>query len=152
MTDIRIQRGDIYYAQLPIMEGSVQRGSRPVLVIQNNIGNKYSKTIHIAPITTRHMEKVYPMHVYLNAGECGMPLDSIVLVEQVMVIDKSCLEEYVTSIDNEKMDEVDDAIVIQLGLSIERIFDRYTKSKNKRKQYKTTNICRQGTDTLLQAG
>ncbi len=110
-----ILRGDVYYADLSPVRGSEQGGSRPVLVIQNDVGNKFSTTVIVAPITSRIKKKELPTHVRLPA-EAGLPENSMVLLEQVRTIDKCRVEQYISRIDESTMSQVDKALGISLGL------------------------------------
>jgi len=112
-----VKRGDIFYADLSPVVGSEQGGIRPVLVIQNNIGNKYSPTIIIAAITSRINKAKLPTHVEINAPEYGLPKDSVVLLEQVRTIDKKRLREKIGRFTEEMMDNVDECLKISLGLT-----------------------------------
>lgn len=111
-----IRRGDIYYCDLSPVVGSEQGGTRPVLVIQNDIGNQYSPTTIIAAITSQICKAKLPTHVEVKASEGGMERDSVILLEQIRTIDKSRLKEKVTSLDPENMERVAKAIEISLGL------------------------------------
>ena len=110
------QRGDIYYANLAPVVGSEQGGTRPVLVIQNNVGNNPSTTIIVAAITGYVKDKHQPTHVRLKGAACGLFRDSTVLLEQIRTIDKSRLAEYMGSVGEDKMAEVDAALKISVGL------------------------------------
>ena len=113
-----ILRGDIYFADLDRGVGSEQKGYRPVLVIQNNIGNHFSPTIIIAAITGKVQEKtMLPTHCVLKDSE-GLNLSSMVLGEQLATIDKRRLKRYVGRVDGQIMQEVDRALAISIGLSI----------------------------------
>jgi len=109
-----IVKGDIFYADLNPVIGSEQKGCRPVLVIQNNIGNKYSPTVLIAPISTKK-EKVLPTHIFVKQFE-KIRKDSIILLEQIRVIDKCRLRGYVGKIEEAQMKEVEKAISISFDL------------------------------------
>ena len=111
----QVSRGQIYYADLSPVKGSEQGGLRPVLIIQNDIGNKYSPTTIIAIITTRKTKANLPTHVWLNA-ECGLPKDSMVECEQVRTIDKVRLSNFMGTVSQEIMKEIDMAIKISLGV------------------------------------
>ena len=111
-----IQRGDIYYADLTPVTGSEQGGIRPVLVIQNNVGNHYSPTVIAAAITGYVKGKRQPTHVRLRGAACGLFRDSTVLLEQLRTLDKSRLGEYMGSVGEGKMQEVDTALNISVGL------------------------------------
>lgn len=112
-----IQRGDIYYAGLAPVIGSEQGGFRPVLIIQNNIGNQHSPTVIAAAITGHVKGKRQPTHVRLKGAACGLFRDSTVLLEQLRTLDKSRLREYMGSIGADKMQEVDAALNISVGLA-----------------------------------
>ncbi len=111
-----IMRGDIFYANLNPVIGSEQGGVRPVLILQNNIGNKYSPTTIIAAITSKIKKAKLPTHVELSAAEFNLEKDSVILLEQVRTIDKRRLKEKIAHLDDEIMSEIDQAIMISLGL------------------------------------
>ena len=111
-------RGDIYFADLSPVVGSEQGGLRPILVIQNNVGNKYSPTIIVAAITSQLSKAKIPTHVELPALAYNLPKDSVVLLEQIRTIDKRRLGEKVSCLDFKKMKEVDKAILISLGFYV----------------------------------
>lgn len=111
----QVSRGQIYYADLSPVKGSEQGGLRPVLIIQNDIGNKYSPTTIIAIITTRQTKANLPTHVWLN-DECGLPKDSMVELEQLRTIDKTRLSDFMGTVSQEVMKEIDKAIKISLGV------------------------------------
>ena len=111
-----IKRGDIYYADLSPVVGSEQGGVRPVLVVQNDIGNKYSPTIIIAAITAKIDKAKLPTHVEIKANEYGLVKNSVVLLEQIRTIDKKRLREKIGSFDRKMMNKVDEALQISLGL------------------------------------
>ena len=110
-----IRRGDIYYADLRPVIGSEQGGVRPVLVIQNDIGNKHSPTVICAAITSK-MNKAKPTHVELNTRRCAMVRDSVILLEQLRTIDKQRLKEKICHIDGALLQEVDRALKVSLEL------------------------------------
>lgn len=109
-----IKRGDIYYAALNPVIGSEQGGTRPVLILQNDTGNKFSPTVIVAAITGRQ-KKNLPTHVPVNISE--LPKDSIVLLEQIRTIDKQRLAEYVARLSNAQMKKIEQAIDISLGMN-----------------------------------
>ena len=111
-----VKRGDIFYADLSPVIGSEQGGIRPVLVIQNDIGNKYSPTIIIAAITSQINKAKLPTHIEISAPDYGLPKDSVVLLEQVRTIDKKRLREKIGKFSDEMMKEVDECLKISLGL------------------------------------
>lgn len=112
---IAIQRGDIFYAHLPKSEGSEQQGQRPIIIVQNDIGNVYSPTLIAVPLTSVSKRNM-PTHVAIGTG-FGIEKNSIALAEQIMTIDKSRLIRYVGSIDKRKMDEIDMALRVSLDLN-----------------------------------
>ena len=112
-----VKRGDIYYADLSPVIGSEQGGVRPVLIIQNDIGNKYSPTVIAAAITSQKDKTKLPTHIQVNASGCGLAKDSIVLLEQVRTIDKQRLKEKMGALDNVSMDRVNKAFTVSFGLS-----------------------------------
>ncbi|HWR10081.1 MULTISPECIES: type II toxin-antitoxin system PemK/MazF family toxin [Sporomusa] len=111
-----VKRGDIYYANLSPVVGSEQGGHRPVLVIQNDVGNKYSPTVIVAAITSQISKAKLPTHVEVNASQYNLEKDSVVLLEQLRTIDKRRLREKVTHLSEEIMNRVDEAIRISIGL------------------------------------
>ena len=113
---MNVKRGDIFYADLSPVIGSEQGGIRPVLIVQNNIGNKYSPTVIAAAITSQHTKTSLPTHIRVNADSCGLSKDSIVLLEQVRTIDKQRLKERMGSLDNGSMTRVDQALSVSFGL------------------------------------
>lgn len=110
-----IKRGQIYYADLSPVKGSEQGGYRPVLIIQNDIGNRYAPTVIAAIITSRSSKADLPTHVWLNA-ECGLPLASMVECEQVRTLDKSRLKDFKGTVSDEIMQEIDKGLKISFGL------------------------------------
>lgn len=114
---MEINRGDIFYADLSPVVGSEQGGVRPVLVVQNDIGNKYSPTVIIAAITSRLSKAKLPTHIELEKGKYNLEKDSIVLLEQIRTLDKRRLKEKVSSLDKLAMQRVDVAILISLGIT-----------------------------------
>lgn len=111
-----IKRGDIYYAELNPVIGSEQGGTRPVLIISNDIGNKYSPTVIIAPITSRvHTKAKLPTHTMVRDFE-GLDKESIILAEQIRTVDKQRLGEYLGTLDRRFLVSVDRALAISIGL------------------------------------
>ncbi|KRL01857.1 type II toxin-antitoxin system PemK/MazF family toxin [Liquorilactobacillus capillatus] len=117
MTTEDVKRGDIFYADLSPVVGSEQGGMRPVLIIQNNIGNRYSPTVIVAAITAKIQKPKMPTHVGLAATKTGIEKDSVVLLEQVRTIDKQRLKDKVTHIDEQGMNEINHALRVSLGLA-----------------------------------
>ena len=113
---MEINRGDIYYADLSPVVGSEQGGVRPVLVVQNNIGNKYSPTVIIAAITSQLSKAKLPTHIELNKDEYSLPKDSVVLLEQIRTLDKRRLKDHICTVDDLTMHKVDLALMISLGV------------------------------------
>ena len=119
-----IQRGDIYYADLTPTTGSEQGGIRPVLIIQNDVGNHHSPTVIAAAIMGYVKGKRQSTHVRLQGASCGLFRDSSVLLEQLRTLDKSRLDEYMGSVGEDKMREVDAALNVSVGLA--EIYHRNT--------------------------
>ncbi|MCI1633362.1 MAG: type II toxin-antitoxin system PemK/MazF family toxin [Liquorilactobacillus nagelii] len=117
MTVKEVKRGDIFFADLSPVVGSEQGGKRPVLIIQNNIGNRYSPTVIIAAITAQIQKPKMPTHVGLKAEKVGIERDSVVLLEQIRTIDKQRLQDKITHITNQKMQQIDQAVCVSLGLT-----------------------------------
>ena len=115
---MNIKRGEIYYADLSPVIGSEQGGIRPVLIIQNDIGNKYSPTVIAAAITSQRDKTKLPTHITVDAVGCGLAKDSIVLLEQVRTIDKKRLKEKMGCLDVSAMHRVDKALSVSFGLDI----------------------------------
>lgn len=111
-----IRRGDIFFADLSPVVGSEQGGTRPVLILQNDIGNQYSPTTIVAAITSQISKAKLPTHVEMTSGEGGLERDSVILLEQIRTIDKSRLMEKVASLNEEMMSRVNQAVEISLGL------------------------------------
>lgn len=110
-----MKRGDVYYADLSPVIGSEQGGTRPVLILQNNIGNKYSPTVIVAAITSKIEKSKVPTHVAIGQDE-HLTEDSAVLLEQIRTIDKQRLTDKITHLSDDLMEEVDSALKISLGL------------------------------------
>lgn len=116
MMNTTIRRGDIYYADLSPVVGSEQGGLRPVLIIQNDIGNRYSPTVIAAAITSRLSKAHLPTHIDIYAEQVGLAKDSVILLEQIRTLDKRRLREKMGHLDSIMMDEVNTAIAISFGL------------------------------------
>ena len=112
-----IKRGDIYYADLSPVVGSEQGGVRPVLIIQNDVGNRFSPTVIAAAITSQKDKTKLPTHIQLSSQECGLARDSVVLLEQVRTIDKRRLKERMGRVEETYMERVDHALSISFGLT-----------------------------------
>ena len=110
-----IKRGDIFFADLSPVVGSEQGGLRPVLVVQNDIGNKYSPTVIVCAITSKLSKAKLPTHIELDANIYNLPKDSVCLLEQIRTIDKRRLQERISYIGGKKMKEVERALLISLG-------------------------------------
>ena len=111
-----VKRGDIYYADLSPVVGSEQGGIRPVLIIQNDIGNKYSPTVIATAITSQINKAKMPTHIELDANEYGLSKNSVVLAEQIRTIDKQRLKEKIGHLDDRLMTQVNEALEISFGL------------------------------------
>jgi mRNA interferase MazF len=113
---LNVKRGDVFFADLSPVVGSEQGGVRPVLVIQNDIGNRFSPTVIVAAITAQIQKAKLPTHVEIDAKLYGFEKDSVILLEQIRTIDKQRLTDKITHLDEEMMAKVDDALQISLGL------------------------------------
>jgi mRNA interferase MazF len=116
VSTVDVKRGYIFYADLSPVVGSEQGGVRPVLIIQNNVGNKFSPTVVVAAITSQIDKAKLPTHVEVSAKAYGLDKDSVILLEQVRTIDKQRLQEKMTELDDKMMKQVDEALKISLGL------------------------------------
>ena len=112
-----IKRGDIFYADLSPVIGSEQGGLRPVLIVQNDVGNRYSPTVIAAAITSRMTKTRLPTHIDIYASDAGLSKDSVVLLEQIRTIDKQRLKEKMGHLSDRMMAEVDEALSVSFGLS-----------------------------------
>ena len=113
-----IKRGDIFYADLSPVVGSEQGGLRPVLIIQNDVGNKYSPTVIAAAITSRMGKARLPTHIDIYADRVGLAKDSVILLEQIRTLDKRRLKERIGTLSPELMEKVGEAVKISLGFEI----------------------------------
>ena len=111
-----IRRGDIFYADLSPVVGSEQGGVRPVLIIQNDVGNRYSPTIICAAITSQINKAKLPTHIEIDSKDYTLVRDSVVLLEQVRTVDKKRLKEKICHLDDRLMDKVDNALLVSFGL------------------------------------
>lgn len=114
--DTSVKRGDIFYADLSPVVGSEQGGTRPVLIVQNDTGNRHSPTVIAAAITSQTGKAHLPTHISLTGGEVGLRKDSIVLLEQIRTIDKRRLREHMGHVDDKLMNQIDSAIRVSFGL------------------------------------
>jgi len=114
--DSSVRRGDIFYADLSPVVGSEQGGTRPVLIVQNNMGNEHSPTVIAAAITSQMNKARLPTHIELVGPTVGLTKNSVVLLEQIRTIDKKRLKEHMGRLDDEMMNKVDDAIAVSFGL------------------------------------
>ena len=114
---MEIVRGDIYYADLSPVVGSEQGGVRPVLVVQNNVGNKFSPTVIVAAITSQLTKAKLPTHIGLKKENYNLPKDSVVLLEQIRTLDKRRLMEKLSELDFQTMQRVDLALIVSFGLA-----------------------------------
>lgn len=111
-----VKRGDVFYADLSPVVGSEQGGVRPVLIIQNDIGNKYSPTVIIAAVTSQINKAKLPTHIEISGDEYGLNKDSVILAEQVRTIDKKRLKEKIGHLDENLMEKVNEGLQISFGL------------------------------------
>ena len=114
---IQVKRGDIFYADLSPVVGSEQGGLRPVLIIQNDVGNRYSPTVIAAAITSRMGKTRMPTHIDIHAEKVGLAKDSVILLEQIRTLDKRRLKEKMGHLDDDMMNSVNSAIAVSFGLA-----------------------------------
>lgn len=129
INNYEIRKGDIYYARLDPVIGSEQEGKRPVVVVQNNLANKYSPTIIIAPITTILKKLYLPTHIVIYKNNF-LKKDSTILVEQVRVIDKSRIEKFLGRLSSFQIDQVDKALLNAFAIDIENIESEKKDNEN----------------------
>lgn len=115
---VTVHRGEIYYADLSPVVGSEQGGVRPVLIVQNDVGNRYSPTVIAAAITSQTAKTRLPTHININADSCGLSKNSVVLLEQIRTLDKRRLKERMGTLDIPSMQKVDNALTISFGLGL----------------------------------
>lgn len=115
---MNVRRGDIYYADLSPVVGSEQGGMRPVLIVQNDVGNRYSPTVIAAAITSKTSKSKLPTHIEVYADKYGLAKDSVILLEQIRTIDKTRLKEKMGHLDEHVMNRVNDAITVSFGLEL----------------------------------
>lgn len=113
---MNIKRGDIYYADLSPVVGSEQGGVRPVLIVQNDVGNRYSPTVIAAAITSQQFKTKLPTHISVDAAVCGLSKDSVVLLEQIRTLDKQRLREKMGNLPENDMTRINDALSVSIGL------------------------------------
>lgn len=111
-----VKRGDVFFADLSPVVGSEQGGIRPVLILQNDIGNRFSPTVIVAAITAQIQKAKLPTHVEIEANSYGFEKDSVILLEQIRTIDKQRLTDKITNLDEELMQKVNESLQISLGL------------------------------------
>ena len=110
-----IKRGELYYADLSPVVGSEQGGIRPVLVVQSDIGNRYSPTVIAAAVTSKIDKAKLPTHIELSAKDYGLPKDSVVLLEQIRTLDKRRLKDKIGQVSGDKMMRINEALMVSLG-------------------------------------
>jgi mRNA interferase MazF len=129
--DKTIKRGELYYADLSPVVGSEQGGVRPVLIVQNDIGNKYSPTIIVCAITSQINKARLPTHIEISAAEFKIPKDSVILLEQIRTIDKKRLREQIGLLNGKMMQRVDKSLLISLGFNMDFIENTATAARNR---------------------
>lgn len=125
---VNVKRGDIFYADLSPVIGSEQGGTRPVLIVQNDVGNRFSPTVIAAAITSQHDKASLPTHIKLSAENCGLSKNSIVLLEQIRTIDKKRLKEKMGKLDDISMERVNNALSVSFGLEENESPEKRVKS------------------------
>ncbi|MBO4854002.1 MAG: type II toxin-antitoxin system PemK/MazF family toxin [Oscillospiraceae bacterium] len=121
VVDTIVRRGDIFYADLSPVVGSEQGGVRPVLIVQNDTGNRHSPTVIAAAITSQTGKAKMPTHIEVAASDSGLPKDSVILLEQIRTLDKRRLRERMGRVDRVVMEQVDTAIAVSFGLPRSRL-------------------------------
>ena len=122
---MNVKRGDIYYADLSPVVGSEQGGVRPVLIVQNDVGNKYSPTVIAAAITSQQEKSRLPTHISVNGNQCGLSKDSVVLLEQVRTIDKQRLKERMGNLSTNDMNKINKALTKRAFFIQKMLFSRF---------------------------
>lgn len=146
----QIRRGDIYYADLSPVVGSEQGGMRPVLIIQNDVGNKYSPTVIAAAITSRMSKTRLPTHIDIYAERAGLARDSVILLEQIRTLDKRRLRERMGHLDDVIMDRVNNAIAVSFGIMLPAAESEGGEERHSAAVAEASSA--QGTGTPLTAG
>lgn len=125
--NMEIKRGQLFYAALDeTYVGSEQTGVRPVVILQNDIGNEHSPTVIIAPITSKvNSKSIMPTHVFVKASNTGLKQDSIILTEQIRTIDKMRLRYYIGELDDNKIQSIDKALIVSLGINLDNIREKF---------------------------
>jgi mRNA interferase MazF len=126
----QVKRGDIFYADLSPVVGSEQGGLRPVLIIQNDVGNRYSPTVIAAAITSRMGKTRMPTHIDIHAEKVGLAKDSVILLEQIRTLDKRRLKEKMGHLDDDMMNSVNSAIAVSFGLADSQYNAAVAKTEN----------------------
>ena len=116
MVNYDVKKGEIYLVELSESKGSVQNGERPVAVVQNNVGNKFSPTVIAAAITSQQFKTKLPTHINVDAAVCGLSKDSVVLLEQIRTLDKQRLKERMGNLPEKDMDRINNALSVSMGL------------------------------------
>lgn len=138
MRDLVVKRGDIFYADLSSTTGSEPGGIRPVVVIQNNIANKYSPTAIVAAITTQINKSKLPTHVQVSANEYGLNRDGLIILEQIRTLDKNRLKEKIGTLTDEDMKKVDKSLAISVSILLEQ--NKISETKDIKKELKDINL------------
>lgn len=120
---MNVKRGEIYFADLSPVVGSEQGGVRPVLIVQNDIGNRFSPTVIVAAITAQIQKAKLPTHVEIKAAKHGLERDSVILLEQIRTLDKQRLTDKITKLDDKMMKEIDRALEISLGIGFKNLYE-----------------------------
>jgi len=137
---MQIKRGDVYYADLSPVVGCEQGGVRPVLVLQNDVGNVHSPTIIAAAITSRQGKHSLPTHIRIHGHVYGLRRNSVILLEQVRTLDRERLKEYIGCLDSYTMGRVNRALAISLGLPIYRGYRKIKWKGNKKHEGRKTGV------------
>lgn len=120
---MNVKRGEVYFADLSPVVGSEQGGVRPVLIIQNDIGNRFSPTVIVAAITAQIQKAKLPTHVEIKAAKHGLERDSVILLEQIRTLDKQRLTDKITKLEDKMMKKIDRALEISLGIGFKNLYE-----------------------------
>ena len=148
--NIMVKRGDIFYADLGSGEGVVAKGKRPVIIIQNDIGNQYTPTVVVAAITSNLTRAKLPTHIAILSGESGLPVDSVILLDQIFTLDKNKLIKRIGTVNDAVLEQIDNALGISLGLNIVTVFPKIQELEYYKSQLTKPLVITEGkTDVII---
>ena len=148
--NIMVKRGGIFYADLGSGEGVVAKGKRPVIIIQNDIGNQYAPTVVVAAITSNLTRPKLPTHIAILSGESGLPVDSVILLDQIFTLDKNKLIKRIGTVNDAVLEQIDNALGISLGLSISTVSLKIQELENYKSELTKPLVITEGkTDVII---